>query len=123
MYKDEARILMELQKNSNESIDTIAKNCGFSRQKVWRIIKQLEANQTIWGYTAIIGEQKQDLQKFMLSLQRSLQPLQKETVESIARSRLEKKYLELGITIEGNYYLHGEYDWAIIFTAKDIKIA
>jgi len=46
---DEKKVLAELQKNSNESIETIAKHCGFSRQKVWRTIKQLEENHMIWG--------------------------------------------------------------------------
>ena len=31
---DEKKILLELQKDSNETIDKIAKKCGFSRQKV-----------------------------------------------------------------------------------------
>ena len=51
--KDEQRILQELQKNAKESIDTIAKNCGFSRQKVWRIIKRLEQNEIVWGLSLI----------------------------------------------------------------------
>ena len=41
--KDEKKLLYELVKNSNESIETNAKHCGFSRQKTWRFIKQLEA--------------------------------------------------------------------------------
>jgi len=41
--QDEKKILTELMKNSNENIETIAKRCGFSRQKTWRFIKQLEA--------------------------------------------------------------------------------
>jgi DNA-binding Lrp family transcriptional regulator len=45
--KDERKIITELQKNSNESTDAIAKHCGFSRQKVWRTIKQLEKNHII----------------------------------------------------------------------------
>ena len=48
--EDERKIISELQKNAKESIDIIAKKCGFSRQKVWRIIKRLEKNKTIWGY-------------------------------------------------------------------------
>ena len=36
---DEKKIIHELQKNSKENIDKIAKKCGFSRQKVWRVIK------------------------------------------------------------------------------------
>ena len=39
---DERKIIDELKKNAKENIDKISKNCGFSRQKVWRIIKNLE---------------------------------------------------------------------------------
>jgi len=31
---DEKKVLSELVKNSKENVDTIAKHCGFSRQKV-----------------------------------------------------------------------------------------
>jgi len=47
---DERKVLAELQRNSRESADDIAKKCGFSRQKSWRIVNRLEENQTIWGY-------------------------------------------------------------------------
>ena len=56
--QDEKKLLSELVKNSKENIDTIAKHCGFSRQKTWRFIKQLEAKGLIWGYTAIFDEEK-----------------------------------------------------------------
>jgi DNA-binding Lrp family transcriptional regulator len=55
---DEKKILWELQKNSKESIDKIAKKCGFSRQKVWRVIKRLEKDKTIWGYHAVVDDNK-----------------------------------------------------------------
>jgi len=32
-------------------------------------------------------------------------------------------YLDLGISIESSYYLHGEYDWAMVFTAVDLRYA
>jgi len=41
--EDEKKLLSEQVKNSNENIETIATHCGFSRQKTWRFIKQLEA--------------------------------------------------------------------------------
>ena len=44
IIKDEHRILEKLKNNANKSINEIAKECKFSRQKVWRIIKQLEKN-------------------------------------------------------------------------------
>jgi len=120
---NEAKIVKELRKNAKMNIETIAKNVGISRQKVYRIIKHLEETHMIWGYTAIIDEYKQGLQKFILLLKRSNQPLEKNTVETIARSRLEHTYLDLGISIESSYYLHGEYDWAMVFTAVDLRYA
>jgi DNA-binding Lrp family transcriptional regulator len=39
--QDEKRILEELAKNANKSINDIAKTCGFSRQTVWRVINNL----------------------------------------------------------------------------------
>jgi hypothetical protein len=29
-------------------------------------------------------------------------------------------YEPLGVRIESSYYIHGEYDWALIFTAPDL---
>jgi DNA-binding Lrp family transcriptional regulator len=120
---NDAKIVSELRKNAKTSIETIAKNCGLSRQKVYRIIKHLEENHIIWGYTAIIDEYEQGLQKFILLLKRTNQPIEKNTVDTIARSRLEHTYLELGVSIESSYYLHGEYDWAMVFTAANLRHA
>ena len=66
---DEKKTVHELQKNSKENIDKIAKKCGFSRQKVWRIIKRLEKNKTIWGYHAVVDIEKLDLRHYLLFLQ------------------------------------------------------
>jgi Lrp/AsnC family leucine-responsive transcriptional regulator len=120
---DEMKILAELQKNSNENIDTIGKHCGFSRQKAWRYIKRLEASGLIWGYTIIIDQQKQGLQKFIMSIKRSGKTLDKKNVNEIAVDKLEKNYSKIGITVETSYYGHGEYDWILIFTARDLRQA
>lgn len=42
IVEDEKKILDELQKNANKSINDVATSCGFSRQKVWRVIKTLK---------------------------------------------------------------------------------
>jgi len=121
--QDEKKILFELVKNSHENIDTIAKHCGFSRQKTWRFIKQLEAKGLIWGYTAIFNEDKLGLTHFMLMVKRTAKQLEEKTVNIIVSRRLEDLVKKIGITIESSSYVHGEYDWIITFTAKDIKQA
>jgi DNA-binding Lrp family transcriptional regulator len=120
---DDMKVLVELQKHSNKSIDVIAKNCGFSRQKVWRIIKQMEKNHTIWGYTAVADEQKQALQKFVLLMKRSTKPIDHETADQLISYKTRKDVMGLGISVENSYFAHGEYDWILIFTAKDISHA
>jgi len=121
--KDEKKLLSELVKNSKENIETIAKHCGFSRQKTWRFIKQLEEKDLIWGYTAIFNEEKIGLTHFMLLIKRTAKQLEKVTADKIVSRKIEDIAAELGITIESSFYVHGEYDWIITFTAEDIKQA
>ena len=123
IYKDEKKILSELVKNSNEKIETIAKHCGFSRQKTWRFIKQLEAKGLIWGYTAIFNEEKIGRKHFILMVKRTTKQLEEKTIDKIVSRKLEDLVAELGITIENSSYVHGEYDWVLTFTAEDIKQA
>ena len=123
LEQDEKKILSELIKNSKENIDTIAKRCSFSRQKTWRFIKQLEAKRLIWGYTAIFDEQKIGLKHFVMMAKRNTGPLKEDTVTKIIKRDLDNMVKELGITIESSLYVHGEYDWIIAFTAKDIVYA
>jgi DNA-binding Lrp family transcriptional regulator len=121
--QDEKKILSELVKNSNENIETIAKHCGFSRQKTWRFIKRLEAKKLIWGYTAVFDEEKIGQQHFMLMIKRTSKQLEEKTINTIVSRRLEDLVAEIGVTIESSAYVHGEYDWILTFTAEDIKQA
>jgi DNA-binding Lrp family transcriptional regulator len=118
--QDEKKILSELVKNSKENIDTIAKNCGFSRQKTWRMMKQLETSQKIWGYSAVVDSEKQGLQKFMLFFKRTNEPIDSKDLNEIAVTRLDPMKKNLGITVLSSYYIHGDFDWVTIFTAEDI---
>jgi Lrp/AsnC family leucine-responsive transcriptional regulator len=118
--KDEKTILAELKQNANRSIETIAKKCGFSRQKVWRIIKRLEESRMIWGYTAVVDEKKNQLNHYTLLIKRTITRLDEKTVNIIVSRKLEEMIADLGVTVESSYYVNGEYDWVLTFTATDI---
>ncbi len=120
---DEEKVLAELQRNAKENLETIAQHCGFSRQKTWRIIKDLEDDKKIWGYSAILDYEKQGLQKFLLFFKRSNKPLSTGEIDEITHTRLEKIKQDLGIIVLSSYRIHGEYDWVTLFTAKDIMAA
>ena len=121
---DEKKVIAELQKNAKESIDVIANKCGFSRQKVWRIIKRLEESKTIWTYHAIIDSEKMDLNKYILLLKRTTSPIKSEELEMAVNGKLRNMLMDMGISIDFAYYLNGCYDFALCVsthTVKDLK--
>ena len=123
IVQDEKMVLSELMKNSKENIDSIAKRCGVSRQKVYKIIKNMEKNHRIWGYTAVFDENTVGKQHYMLMLKRTSQPLKEGATNKIISRRAEDILKGLGGTIESSALMHGEYDWVVTFIADDIKQA
>ena len=117
--KDEKRVINEFKNNARENIEIIGKKCGFSRQKVLRIIKKLENEKKIWGYSAIIDNEKFDLKRFLILIRRSTEPID-DAISKIIELSLTKKGKEIDVIIEYSSYLYGRYDWILIVTAKDI---
>ena len=117
---DEMKILMELRKNSRQSLNELAEKCGFSRQKVWRIINDLEKNKTIWGYSAVIDEEKLGLKQFFILLKKVGAKPGNIQVEIALDKDLKDKLESIGIFVDGSFYTHGSHDWIIIVTAKNI---
>jgi Lrp/AsnC family transcriptional regulator, leucine-responsive regulatory protein len=120
MDKDEKRILAELERDSNESLDVMAKRLRFSRQKIWRFIKNLDKSKAIWGYTAIIDNERRMLTSYVLMLKRSMKPMDEKTLDAFTSFQPADT---TGVTIDSLSYVHGEYDWILSFTAPDIKMA
>jgi len=121
--KDEEKILLELQKNAKENINIIAKHCGFTRQKAWRIIKRLESKELIWGYTAIFDEKIMGVKHFTLMVKRNSKKVEQKTIDQIVSRKIEDFAKGLGVTVESSYFVHGEYDWILSFTTEDITHA
>jgi len=121
--KDEKKVLDELSKNANKSVNEIAKICGFSRQKVWRIIKNLEKNDTIWGYVAVTDEEKLEKQSYVVLIKITNQPIEKKVVDRIIKRDMEEKAKGLEIDIVSSVYTNGIYDWMICIEATNIRDA
>jgi DNA-binding Lrp family transcriptional regulator len=103
--KDMKRTMAELERNSNESLDALAK---------------LEKSKAIWGYTAVIDNERRSLIGYTLMLKRSMKPIDEKTLDAFTSQETQDT---LGVTIESLYFVHGEYDWILSFTASDIKMA
>ena len=117
---DEKRVIRELQKNSKESIDKIAKKCGFSRQKVWRVIKRLEKNKTIWGYHAVIDDKKLEMKQFFILMKRKNVSISKEHLNLIVSRKLRDELKHLKVDAIGSYFVNGAYEWVVLLAAPSI---
>ena len=123
LEKDEQKIINQLKENADESIDVIAKKCGFSRQKVWNIIKKLEKNKTIWGYTAICDDESYNLKHFTMLVKRTTLPINQKTLQEILTTRLDNLIPGSVIHIENIEYFHGCFDGICTFLAEDLVTA
>ncbi len=119
---DSLKVVMELQSHAKESIDELAKKCGFSGPKLRRIIKNLEDSHTIWGYHAVTDFERLGYHEYILLIKKTTRSLD-EVAEQIISRDIEKKAKELNVIIGSSYYLHGIYDWLFSFTAKDLRQA
>ena len=123
MKEDEKKIIDELQKNGNKSINEIAIKCKFSRQKVWRIIKNLEKNDTIWGYTAVVDEVKQEMKKYFVLIKRTNLPVTGQMIDKIISRELKEKSKNLNVKMISSTLTNGAFDYIICLIAPDIKNA
>jgi DNA-binding Lrp family transcriptional regulator len=123
IMEDERKLLLELQKNSNESISRIAEKCKFSRQKAWRILKRLEKNKVIWGYHAIINNKETYLKDYVLLVKLKRLPINNSLEKQIVDGKVDELASDMGIIIENHIWLHGTFDGIVYFSAEDIKKA
>jgi DNA-binding Lrp family transcriptional regulator len=118
---DQIKVLDALDRLSKENSDEIAKSCGFSRQKVSRIIKDLEKNKVIWGYTAITDDTARNLKHFILLIKRNAIPFDETFKKELIFDKLDN--YSSNVKVENLYLIHGRYDGVATFYTKDLLSA
>ncbi len=118
---DEKRVLIELQKNSKECIDTISKKCGLSRKKVRRIINRLEKNRSIWGYRTVVSDDQLGLKRYFILIKKTNLPVSEDKLNIVTSRKLKKEIEKIGVFIDCSFFLHGCFDWLFCLSAHDIK--
>lgn len=115
------KVLNYLEQLGKDNIDEIAKKCGFSRQKIWRIIKRLEMNKIIWGHTAITDNDACNLKHFILLVKRNTVPFDEAFKKELIFDKLDNYSPD--VKVENLYIVHGKYDNVATFYAKDLVSA
>ena len=121
--RDEKKVLYQLMEDSSQSINDVSDKLGFSRQKVWRIIKKLHDDKTIWGYTAIVDNEKLGMKNFILIGKRNAKPLSQELIQAATSKKIEKLAKTVNCYVENTYYLNGSYDFISTFKAPSLMAA
>lgn len=117
---DVQKIIKIFQSNARISFNELAEKTGFSRQKIWRIIKNLEKNKKIWGYTTIFDINKLGLKQFFIMLRRKGGTRVEKQIEYIINRKIKNQLKEMGVFIESSFYTNGDYDWISLATAENI---
>ncbi len=118
IWENELKVIRLLTENARMSNSEIAKKIGLTRQTVSKIIKNLEKNDLIWGYSLIGNPTKIGLNLYVLLLKG------KPNLESdiFINRIMDFVKIEDRFTIYTGIF-HGAYDWIAIFTAINIKEA
>jgi len=117
---DVQKIVKIFQSNARISLNDLAEKTGFSRQKIWRVIKNLEKNKTIWGYTTIFDINKFGLKQFFIMLKRKGGTQVEKQLENVINRKVKQILAEKGVFIESSFYTNGDYDWISLATAENI---
>jgi DNA-binding Lrp family transcriptional regulator len=119
--QDKIKVLDALEQYSKEKSDKIAESCGFSRQKVSRIIKNLEKNKVIWGYPPVTDDGARNLKQFLLLVKRKPVPFDDDYKKELIFDKLDSYFPN--VKVENISLTHGQYDGFVTFYAKDILCA
>lgn len=122
------KIIKCLCDSARKSIKQISIETGISRQATSRIIKQLEEDKIIWGYTPIIDYSFIGKKTFYLfikinhsvPLNQLGSDIQKEFAEDTHKNLLG---FNNDIIWVDTTYMHGEYDMLLKFLADDLLVA
>lgn len=113
----EMNLLNLLLEDPTIGINEMAKKLNINRQTVWRIKKKLEKNRKIWGYTAIIDRCKLNERAYLIF--GKTKPINKRFLDTLLNRILgNKPYLENIRTLD-MFYVSGNYDWILRFSAPD----
>ncbi len=124
MKDDRVKVLAELQKNSNERLDIIAKHCGFSRQKVWRIVKNIDADQLTWGYHAVADMEKINRKSYVPLVQWRHMPVENDFEDILVKRTIDKAGEGVDVVVEDDFWVGGgTIDQVFVFTAPDVAKA
>lgn len=113
-YEDILQFLLEDPTRSDREI---GKKMNSYRQMVWRKKKELEENNVIWGYTAVVNEGGLNHVVYLMLLKSK--PMSRGLADLLIRRLSRDEPRKQNVRVIDMFYLNGEYDWVLQFSAPD----
>ncbi len=110
-------ILEALREDPTCSSREMAKDLGTYRQKVWRERKALERENVVWGYTSVVDESKLNHVLYMVLLK--MKPMTESLADLIIKRVGRSEPRRQKVRLLNILYVNGEYDWIVMFSARD----
>lgn len=110
-------VLDALLDDPTKSVGEIAQELNSYRQGVWRRKKKLEEDKIIWGYTAVIDQKKIGHQMYLVLFK--MKPMSRGFADLIVDRIQKNAPRSLGARLIDLFYVNGEYDWIMRFSAKN----
>lgn len=111
------KILAALLADPTRSDMEIAEELGTYRQKVWRKKKQLEDDDIIWGYTAVLDEKKLGHVCYIVLMK--TKPMSEGLVDILLKRLTGEEPRKQNVRLTNFFYVNGEFDWVLRFSAPD----
>ena len=113
-YWDVLNFLLE---DPTKSARDISKKMSSYRQMVWRKKKELEDDNVIWGYTAVIDESKMNHVIYIMLIKSK--PMSRGLADLLIRRITRNEPQKQDVRVINMFYVNGDYDWVIRFSAPD----
>jgi DNA-binding Lrp family transcriptional regulator len=115
------KIVKALMGNSRMEINKIAEKTLLSRQTVSNLLKKMEENKTIWGYSIVLDPDFLDVVTFVLLIKLKPQCNKEKVLEQYFKNK--KKIPDNDGMFIDSVIVHGKYDLVMILCTKNIQTA
>jgi DNA-binding Lrp family transcriptional regulator len=118
---EDSEIIAWLLEDPTRSLNEMAKSLNVYRQTLWRRKKRLEDEKIIWGYTAVIDENK--LGNVIYLIMMKMKPMTRGLADVIYRRVKNDEMRKTGVRLIDAFHVNGEFDWVLRFSAPDYATA
>ena len=114
---DDSEIIRWLLKDPTRSLNEMANDMKVYRQTLWRRKKKLEEDKVIWGYTAVVDENK--MKNVMYLILMKMKPMSRGLADIIYGRVTRDEMSRVKVRLIDAFHVNGEYDWILRFSAPN----